>query len=135
MFFVRASFNPESDIRRGFSAVGGFVWGKTVRQAVREMAEAYGISRTEARARLARHRELGGWVEPRAGLCCYAYFDTLEEALAAAPDAAKLVSGDLGASELADLYVFEGELLPQDSLDDGRVFRPTGRYWLVSERE
>ena len=92
-------------------------------------------SRAEARERLARHRELGGWVEPRAGLCCYAYFDTLEEALAAAPDAVKLVSGDLGASELASLYVFEGELLPQDSLDDGRVFRPTGRYWLVRERE
>jgi len=144
-FFVRASLDPRGDIDRGFSAVGGHVFGTTPRSAAREHAEfegnyefLYELDELDDDAildylsenGLQYHPELEGWVLAADGLCSYADFDSLEEALEAVDTNEISYGGDLGFSLFAPIYVFEGEYGPP-TLDDGILFYPSGQFWLA----
>ena len=146
-FFVRASLDPTGDIERGFSAIGGHVFGTTPRAAAREHAEfegnyefLYELEEDELDDEaildyllengLQYHPELEGWVLAHDGLCAYAAFDSLEDALEAVATDDISYGGDLGLSLMAPIYVFEGEDGPP-TLDDGVLFYPSGQFWLA----
>ena len=144
-FFVRASLDPEGDIERGFSAIGGHVFGTTARAAAREYAEfeddydvLYEIDDLDdetifeylSENGLQYHPELEGWVLAADGLCAYEAFESLQEALEAVAANEISYGGDLGLSKFAPIYVFEGEYGPP-TLDDGILFYPSGEFWLA----
>lgn len=141
-YFIRQSPNPTADIERGFSAVGSLVLGSDEDSAMRELASLNGIDaddepvefrRFENAHEVAFHSELGGYVQPRAGLCAHAEFETLEDAIAAFSASAFTFAADAGA--VGDFYAFEGEGVWEGSdlsNDDGLVFRATGNFWKLS---
>lgn len=125
-YFIRASFSPEADIARGFSAVGCYVFGST-EAAARAEAEMMDLDPDD----LAWHDELAGWVMPRAGLCAHDAFETLQEAMEAAQDPSFRWLADAGASDLASIYVFEGVRTFEQSMDDGMTFQASGKFWFA----
>lgn len=141
-YFIRQSSSPEKDIERGFSAVGSHVLGSDEESAMRELALLNGIDadddpteyrRFENAHEVAFHAELGGYVQPRRGLCAHAEFETLDEAREAFQSRSFVVQADAGAE--GDFYAFEGSYVYENSelsLDDGCVFRATGNYWKLS---
>lgn len=139
-YFIRHSMNPETDCKRGFSAVGSYILSSVSEAAaLRDLATMRGIDTDDAaefesfceETTVLWHDELDGWVDPRAGLCAHAAFDTLEEALQAIADNEVVFLADSGMRDMGDLYVFEGVRVFEQTMDDGICFEATGKFWRV----
>lgn len=133
-YFIRHTSNPEADQSRGFSFVGYQLFSSR-EIALETVAENLGVADSdhfdiekwseENEWRVGQDNVTLLWGQRRSGLCAYAEYETLDEAVEA------LLSGDYGNAAGGDAAtyaaVFEGRRTfdaDLDSGDDGCTFAP-----------
>lgn len=133
-YFIRHTSNPEADQERSFSFVGYQLFSsrETALETVAENSgaafeEDFDLERyAEANDwRIGQDNVTGMWGQRRSGLCAYAEYEILDEAIEA------LLSGDYGGAAGGDAatyaVIFEGVRTfdsDLDSGDDGCTFAP-----------
>lgn len=133
-YFIRHTNNPEADLKRGFSFVGYQLFSSR-EIALETVAENTGAADdynfdlekwSDGNDYLIGQDNITGlWGQRRSGLCAYAEYETLDEAIEA------LLSGNYGNAAGGDAatyaVIFEGVRTfdsDLDSGDDGCTFAP-----------
>lgn len=144
-YFIRHTNNPQADQERGFSFVGYQLFSsrETALETVAENSgaafeEDFDLERyAEANGwRIGQDNVTGLWGQRRSGLCAYAEYETLDEAIEA------LRSGNYGDAAGGDAatyaVIFEGTWIFDSSLDsgdDGLSFAPQQVVFVAKRRE